>query len=97
MGRLILLLAALCGLGFALLGTCPAAADGPAADELRVLKTLPVGGTGGWDYPTIDPAAKRTITGDPASHRAYLPATLPAEGGASQFGVVVVGLAGGKE
>ena len=37
----------------------------------------------------------RTIAGDPQSHRAYLPATVPGEnGGAATFGILVVGPAG---
>ncbi len=33
--------------------------DGAPAAELQILKTFQVGGSGGWDYPTIDPAAHR--------------------------------------
>jgi YVTN family beta-propeller protein len=48
-------LPALVGLAVAGAGT----ADEPAPIEYRVLKTIKVGGTGGWDYLTMDPAARR--------------------------------------
>src|SRR5205085_1975225 len=39
----------------------------------------------------------KTIAGDPQSHRAYLPATVPGEnGGAAAFGILVVGPTGKK-
>jgi YVTN family beta-propeller protein len=34
-------------------------AAGPAAAQLKVLKTLEAGGSGGWDYLTVDPDARR--------------------------------------
>jgi YVTN family beta-propeller protein len=37
----------------------PAAADDPAPPEYRVLKTIKLGGNGGWDYLNMDSAARR--------------------------------------
>ncbi len=55
MARLTLLLAlTLSGLAAARITTQVA-----RAAELRVLNTFEVGGSGGWDYPTVDPAAHR--------------------------------------
>lgn len=60
-------------------GTLTVVREGPAG-KFTVAQTLPTFKTA------------KTIAGDPHSHRAYLPATIPGEnGGAATFGIVVVG------
>ncbi len=48
-------------------------AAGPAAPAYRVTRTFPVGGDGGWDYLTVDPAARRIYVSR-ATHVAVLDA-----------------------
>ena len=56
MGRPLALLAILLiGVAVALTGAQPAPAGAATAAELKVLATFPLGGMGGWDYPTADP------------------------------------------
>jgi len=62
--RMVLVVAVVAGILVALPGArfaCAAAeANAPAdAGPLQVLKTLTVGGAGGWDYLTVDPTARR--------------------------------------
>jgi DNA-binding beta-propeller fold protein YncE len=65
-------------------GTLTVVREGPAG-KFTVAQTVP----------TVKTA--KTIAGDPQSHRAYLPATVPGEnGGAATFGILVVGPAGAK-
>jgi DNA-binding beta-propeller fold protein YncE len=44
---------------FTLRGMAPAVAALPAPPDYRVVKTIPVGGDGSWDYLTVDGAARR--------------------------------------
>ena len=46
-----------CGLLFALVGNARAAA------KYEVVKTIPIGGEGRWDYITVDPATKIVYVG----------------------------------
>ena len=53
--------AALAGLlaGLALAPSAPLYAAAPGTSKYHVVKEIPLGGEGGWDYLTVDPAARR--------------------------------------
>jgi DNA-binding beta-propeller fold protein YncE len=58
--RILIVLSWACVLSFALLILSPAVFHGaPQGSGYRVLRTIPLGGEGGWDYVTVDSAARR--------------------------------------
>ena len=58
--RIPIVLSWACVLAFALLILSPAVFQGAPQDSgYRVLRTIPLGGEGGWDYVTVDSAARR--------------------------------------